>query len=312
VRRVAYADWLTADGLRVEALEELERVLAQDPDQADALALLARGRYPLALPALPGADASAAELDAFLAAAARTSVIGRELLVQRVATAPEIPGLRAALGQELGARASGRRAFATLALRRLFPGSEAEALLGRAVLDAAPEVRTSAALALKAFADPAVVEPALRAVGSKHATVRANAVEALGTMGYPEAVEPLFNHLLALQAGGGSAGAPRSYIFTGRQRTYVQDFDVEVAQNAAIADPIINVLTEGQVLDVAVVGVTEYHVVAERAAVRRSLAKLTGANPGNTTTAWQRWWKENGDSWQAGATPPKAPRTGQG
>jgi hypothetical protein len=274
--------------------------------------LLARGRYPLALPALPGADASAAELDSFLAAAARTSVIGRELLVQRVATAPEIPGLRAALGQELGARASGRRAFATLALRRLFPGSEAEALLGRAVLDAAPEVRTSAALALKAFADPAVVEPALRAVGSKHATVRANAVEALGTMGYPEAVEPLFNHLLALQAGGGSAGAPRSYIFTGRQRTYVQDFDVEVAQNAAIADPIINVLTEGQVLDVAVVGVTEYHVVAERAAVRRSLAKLTGANPGNTTTAWQRWWKENGDSWQAGATPPKAPRTGQG
>ena len=118
---------------------------------------------------------------------------------------------------------------------------------------------------------------------------------------------------MALQAGGENR-TPHVHIFNGRQRSYVQDFDVEVAQGQAIADPIINILIEGSVLDVGVVGVSEFQVATERSAVRRALAKLTGANPGDTTAAWQRWWKEHGDEWQAGATPQKAPTTpaGQG
>ncbi|NOT30885.1 MAG: hypothetical protein HOP15_10605 [Planctomycetes bacterium] len=144
--------------------------------------------------------------------------------------------------------------------------------------------------------------------------MRANAIEALGAMSYREAVEPLYNHLVALQAGGSGNYAPHVHIYNGRQRSYVQDFDVEVASGAAVADPIINILIEGSVLDVAVIGSTEYVVANERAAVRRALAKLTGANPGETTVAWQRWWKEHGAEWQAGASPPKTPTTpaGQG
>ena len=42
----------------------------------------------------------------------------------------------------------------------------------------------------------------------------------------------------------------RAYVTVVNQRAYVQDFDVEVAQFQAIADPIINVLTEGIVMDV--------------------------------------------------------------
>ncbi len=42
----------------------------------------------------------------------------------------------------------------------------------------------------------------------------------------------------------------RAYVTVINQQAYVQDFDVEVAQFEAIADPIINVLTEGIVLDV--------------------------------------------------------------
>ena len=116
-----------------------------------------------------------------------------------------------------------------------------------------------------------------------------------------------------MQSGGGGR-APHTYIFNGRQRAYVQDFDVEVAQNASIADPIINVLTEGSVLDVAVIGVTEYQLASERAAVRGALTQLTGANPGETTASWQRWWQEHGDEWRAGSAPPKSPSTptGQG
>src|SRR5262245_4325711 len=42
----------------------------------------------------------------------------------------------------------------------------------------------------------------------------------------------------------------RAYVTVVNQRAYVQDFDVEVAQFEQIADPQINVLTEGIVLDV--------------------------------------------------------------
>jgi hypothetical protein len=310
VRRVAYADWLVSEGLFVEALEQLDRVLEHAPDHEAALALIARADLPLALPPVPDEEA---ELEPYFGACARMTASGRETAVARLARAPEIPGLRPALSRELVARTPGRRAFATLVLRRMFAGAEVEGLLSRAVLDSSAEVRAGAALALKAAKNPLVIEPVLRAVGSKHAVVRENAIEALGAMDYREAVEPLYGHLVALQSGGGG-GAPRVHIFTGRQRAYVQDFDVEVAQFSAIADPIINILTEGQVLDVAVRGVTEFQVAGERAAVRGALGKLTGANPGETTAAWQRWWKEHGGDWRAGASLPEAPTspTGQG
>jgi hypothetical protein len=310
VRRVAYADWLLGEGLLVEGLRQLDRVLERSPDQADAVTLLAGRPLPLALPPAPQ---SAAGLEALFAAAGRLSPAGREVAVQRLRGETEIPGLRAALARELVARVSGRRAFAALALRRLFPGSEAEGLLARAVLDASPEVRVGAARSLKAFEDPAVIVPAVRAIGSRYPEVRVHAIEALATMEYREAVEPLYNHLVALQSGGGTS-APRVHIFTGRQRAYIQDFDVEVAQNAAIADPVINTLIEGEVLDVAVIGSTEYQVAAERSAVRRALAQLTGAKPGETTTAWTEWWQEHGDEWRAAEPPPKAPTSpaGQG
>ncbi len=309
VRRVAYADWLVNEGLHVEALRQLDRVLQRDPDQNDALALLARSAIPLALPKAPANEAG---LEGYFVAAARLDGAARELAVRELATAPEIPGLRAALAQELLARTPGRRSLATLVLRRMFAGAEAQGLVSRAVLGSSAEVRNGAALALKAFADPAVITPAVRAVGSKYSEVRTNAIEALATMNYREAVEPLYERLVALQSGS-SGYAPHVHIFNGSQRSYVQDFDVEVAQGQSIADPIVNILLEGSVLDVAVIGVNEYQVASERSAVRRALAKLTGANPGETTVAWQRWWQEHGDEWQAGATP-KAPSTpaGQG
>ena len=84
------------------------------------------------------------------------------------------------------------------------------------------------------------------------------------------------------------------------------------AGSATIADPIVNILIEGSVLDVGVIGVSEFQVATERSAVRRALAKITGANPGDTTAAWQRWWKEHGDEWQAGGIPRKAPTTPAG
>jgi len=308
VRRVAYADWLVGEGLQVEGLAQIERVLARDADQADALALLARARLPLAVPDVP---ADAAALEPFLVSLTRLTPAGREVAIQRLKGAPEVPGLRAALAAELVARTPLRRASAALVLRRMFPGSELQGLLGRAILDSSEDVRTSAALALRAAELPELVSPALRAVSSKNSAVRSNAIAALGAMNYREAVEPLYEHLLALQSGSGSK-TPHTHIFVGKQTAYVQDFDVEVAQGQSIADPIINVMTEGAVLDVGVIGVTEYSVQSERAGVRRALSSLTGADPGDTTAAWQRWWGEHGAEWQTRVTAPVAPTTPDG
>lgn len=300
VQRVAYADWLASAGLELESVKELERVLEAEPDQADALALLARADFPLGTPELPHDEAA---LEAFFGQCARLTAVGREGVLLELADAPEVPGLRAALGRELLSRTTARRAFATLSLRRLFPGSEAEGLISRAVLDASQDVRASAARSLKAFADPVVIEPAVRALSSKHAELRKNAVEALAAMEYREAVEPLVTRLASLQSGSGSGYAPRRHIYTGTQRSYIQDFDVEVAQGAAIADPIVNVLVEGSVLDVAVLNTTEFQFATESVALRRALQQLTGAKPGDSAAAWQRWWNEHGDEWQAGNSP---------
>ena len=308
VQRVAYDDWLVAEGLYPEALKQIDRVLDKEPDQADALALLARARLPLAVPEVP---ADAAALEPYFVALTRLAPAAREVAIQRLKAAPEVPGLRAALAGELVARTPLRRASAALVLRRMFPGSELEGLLGRAILDSSEDVRTSAALALRAAEVPELVSPALRAVSSKSAAVRSNAIAALGAMDYREAVEPLYEHLLALQSGSGSK-TPHTHIFVGKQTAYVQDFDVEVAQGQSIADPIINVMTEGAVLDVGVIGVTEYSVQSERAGVRRALSSLTGADPGDTTAAWQRWWGEHGAEWQTRVTAPVAPTTPDG
>lgn len=294
VRRVAYADWLLAEGLYEEALRALDRVLTEAPDQAQALALLERADVRLALP-------QPQDFARYAAAAARYGPSGRELAIAALRTEPEVPGLFDTVVGETEARDDARRLFAVHTLRRLFPGRGVKELLRRAILDRSSDVRTAAALGLRAAEDEAVIAPAVRALGSRTTAVRQNAAEALGTMGYPAAVEPLYTHLVSLQSGG-FGRAPRANIFIGRQMAYIQDYDVEVAQGAAIADPIINVLLEGDVLDAGVIGVTDYVVQAERSSVRGALSALTGASPGNTTAAWTRWWDENGAAWRAGGT----------
>ncbi len=296
-RRAMYADWLVTRGLQPEALLELDRILTLDPDQDQARAVLARADLPVALPPLETSD-GAPNTDAFLAAAARFGPAVRELAVARLAAGTdELPEhLQEELLAELVHREAARRAFAAFALRRLAPGTHLRPLLRRALLDVSTDVRDDATRALRDANDETLVVPIVRALSSGHDVLRLHAVQALGTLNDAAAVEPLYRHMVTLQSGG-AAAAPRSHVFFGKQTGYVQDFDVEVAQNSAVADPVINVLTEGVVLDAAVVGVHEYVVQRERAAVRRSLTRLTGADPGNTTRAWKQWWKQNGASW---------------
>ena len=187
--------------------------------------------------------------------------------------------------------------MAALALRRLSAAEpanqdELSELLRRSIRDVSVDVRHGCALALRDQRQEGLTLPIIDALGSSSCAIRTNAAEALGLMAYPASVPALMERLSTLPATGGSGNftAPRSSIFVGTQIAFVQGFHAEVAQNAAIADPEIGVLQEGVGLDVAVMGISGPSYVTESAALRNSLQKLTGANPGNSVAAWKGWW----------------------
>ena len=304
--RVPYADWLAREGLLAESLQQLDLALDSQPDQPQALALLAS--YPQAL-AVPGADETD-PLDAVRKAASAPRSL-QELALLALGQRSNREQVHAALVRSLDSHSPRIRAFAALGLRRLAAGSEVKALVTRAVLDGSAQVRRECALALRDARDEAVTLPVLRALGSRAAAVRENAIEALGTMNYPAAVEPLIARLGALASapgGGGAWKAPASHIFVGKQFAFIQDFDVEVAQGAAVADPQVNTLVEGALLDVRVIGMSEMTVAVESRKVRNALKDLTGANPGDTSRAWLTWWEQNPSRHRPG-NGPRTPAT---
>jgi hypothetical protein len=256
------------------------------------LALIERGALPIAGPALEGdLDARRAALLEF---GAKATPVGRALALRELERLGERDALRTALNEELVDGSLRRRSFAALALGRLFPEDELRALLARAVLDSSEDVRRAAAQALRAPGEPGVITPIVRALDSQVPAVRANAIEALGHVGYPAAVPPLMAHLAAIAPQTRAAGGvPHSHIFVGKQFSYLQDFDVEVAQNQAVADPQINVLLSGAVLDAGVHSVNEYAFTHERKVTRHALRQLTGFDAGNRSADWLDWWEHN-------------------
>lgn len=288
-RRVAYAEWLWRAGLLDESFGELERVLATNPDQSDALKLLRAPPSPISVPG----ESSNAEEAVRSAALAPTSL--GEIAIARFAERTDGEELKLALRGALDSHSPKLRVFATRALRRMHPGGQVREMLARAVLDGSECVRREASFALRDVRDESVIVPVLRTLSSSSAAVRANAADALGEMGYPAAVLPLVARLASLSAPQSAGGfrAPSSHIFIGRQSTYVQDYDVEVAQFASVADPQINVLTEGSVLDVRVIGAFQVSSANESRRIRSSLSKLTGADPGQSNRAWLDWWEQN-------------------
>jgi hypothetical protein len=225
----------------------------------------------------------------------------REIAIAELGQVADKEALKADLAKELRSNIVVRRAFAAHALRRLFAGENVKPLLMHAVLDPSEDVRRESAFALRAVHEPGLAVPVVKALGSKSGKVRMNAAEALGNMGYPAAVEPLVARLVAASAAQSSSAdrLPHSNIFIGRQVAYVQDFDVEVAQFQAVADPNINVLIEGSATDAAVGGIQDVEFEVESVALRKSLERLTGARPGRTSRDWARWWDENGAKWKS-------------
>ncbi len=73
----------------------------------------------------------------------------------------------------------------------------------------------------------------------------------------------------------------RAYVSVINQQAYIQDFDVEVAQFQAVADPQVNVLTEGVVLDVR--PTILYNRKYLRLEIQPTVAKVVALRPFSTT-----------------------------
>jgi hypothetical protein len=114
--------------------------------------------------------------------------------------------------------------------------------------------------------------------------------DALGNLGRAEAVKWLVNAGPNAGAGlaGGGANGDRGHIAILTQTSYIRDFDVEVAQAAMIADPKVDVITSGSVLDVTVAGVIEERVILR--AYRQAIQRLTQHDPGEDPRKWAAWY----------------------
>jgi hypothetical protein len=195
---------------------------------------------------------------------------------RRAAVAPLAYALRAkqapvrllAAG-ELG-RAGDRRALKALVYRSLRDPDEA--------------VRAACTDAAMAIGDADLLAPYARALrtGTSPA-IRAAAADGIGRLGDARGVGILVSKL-DIRGGG-----PRAHIYLANQLSFVQDFDVEVAQTAFIADPIVGVLQEGIVLDAQVVSAGGEVTMVERTAIGGALKRLTGQDHGDDADAWRRW-----------------------
>jgi hypothetical protein len=169
-------------------------------------------------------------------------------------------------------------------------------LIRSSLVDESAEIREHARNAALRSEHPDLASPYLRALQVDDEEIRERAYPALAEIRDPRVVPALIGMLEPhpVKAGGGPGSLPRAHVFFGTQRTFIQDFDVEIAQGAVIAKPIVGVLQSGQLLDVAVAGVVEISHV-ERASVVSALRRLSGQQQlGSDPVAWQKWWSAQG------------------
>ncbi|MBI4615490.1 MAG: HEAT repeat domain-containing protein [Planctomycetes bacterium] len=162
-------------------------------------------------------------------------------------------------------------------------------LVKSAVADASEEVRKASVEALLAIGYPQTpyyFEPALL---HRNQAVRLAALEAVGRFANFPAIQ-VYVRTIHLRYGGG----PRANIFVGSQSGYIRDYDVQVAPNATIADPVVGILSEGAVLDAKVLWIDEFITIEERVVVYGNLRRIAKVELPDDPKAWLAWWEENG------------------
>lgn len=181
----------------------------------------------------------------------------------------------------------GARLAAITALQRRELAGNDRFVLRTAIVDRDPDVR-GAAIAI-AHPDATAVDYLANGLTHSNAQVRVRTADAFAAMAHPEAIKLL----VAAGPTAGKALAPSSQGVRGNiailtQQAYIRDFDVEVASGSFIADPKVDTLQSGAVLDVTMIGVEEERVIVR--AYRRALQKLAGQDPGADPRGWATWF----------------------
>ena len=182
------------------------------------------------------------------------------------------------------------RLFAAKELGRLGDERAIPALLKRAIYDPEAKGREGAVDALKAIHSPATIGPLARALNSRYADVRVHAAQAIGRLRDVAGMGYVMHKWV-----GRSGDFPRSYIATLNQLSYIQDFDVEVAQTSFIADPVVGVLQEGVVHSVKIHAAVHTFTTYEAPEYHKALVKLSGQDLGKGVQPWLTYWHKNKD-----------------
>jgi len=172
------------------------------------------------------------------------------------------------------------------------PEGTIERVIERMLFDQDAAVRAAAVRAVRAYENDGVVYPLARALRNDNEALRATAMDAIEALDERRAIAALIANLRRA-----SGGLVRNNLAVTTQTSFVKDFDVEIAQAAVIAQPIVGVITHGSVLDVGVAGVHSKRVIgaAERQRIVRVLAHLTGYDFGGDADRWQHWLDEQHD-----------------
>lgn len=314
--------WCETNGLDAEARLEFGKVLALDPDHAGARqslgyvrsgeewlsgeeAMRAKGLVrhegewllpeELAVRLLP--DSERERMEAEVAKA-------RDLLRQMNRGDPKVERIakKALEGVEDRAKVEplayalrypteSVRIYAAEELGRIRDRRALRPLIHRSILDPSENVRAASVAAVRRYSDPNLLAPFVTAMWSESQPVRINAARAVEGLGDVRGIQYL---VYRLRATGG--GVSRNHIYLSNQLSFIQDFDVEVAQTAFIADPQVGILQEGQVLDVRVLSYERTADLVERRVVRHALSKLSGQDFGDDDAAWTKWFRENRES----------------
>ncbi|MCB9869679.1 MAG: HEAT repeat domain-containing protein [Planctomycetes bacterium] len=161
-----------------------------------------------------------------------------------------------------------------------------------AILDHDPAVRQAAVLAHTAARGRTTAVPFFaKLLHHDQAQCRVRAAEALGMLRDPSALP----HLIAAGPAAAAfrrkappAGSTRANVAVVQQESYLRDYDVEVAMASFIANPRVDVIQSGAVLDTTVVQVRTERVQIVRA-LRDAARVVSGADPGADPSRWAAW-----------------------
>ncbi len=191
---------------------------------------------------------------------------------------------RYTLAQTLKSPRPRRRQLAVRLTGELSGRKPIQTLTAVAVSDTRKSVRDEALRVLKVWDDPDTALGFIPFLESQSDRERVNATRALNVFPDRRAVPALVTTAHTIWAGFG-----RAHFAQLIQRAYVQDYELVSGGTglvvSEVADPVIDTMLEGIVLDIDIRRAEAISTIA-------TLERITGQRFGANFDAWASWWKE--------------------